>query len=69
MWEIFKNLGTDLTLKWEIVKKKKMSNIKADDEYCNLCMKEKLAIASSNNPNELLNICSLKKVWLLVGRV
>ena len=27
----------------------------AGDEYCNLCMVEKLAIVSYNNPNELLN--------------
>ena len=26
-----------------------------DDEYSNLCMEMKLAIASDNNPNELLN--------------
>ena len=56
-----KNLSTDPILKWEIVKKKKKNgylvdiisllfviylNVKASDKHCQLCMKEKLAIAS-----------------------
>ena len=67
-WEIFKNLGTDPILKWEIVKN--AVNIKRD-KYCNLCMEKKLGIASYNNPNELLNqkleilnVCRHKKGWL-----
>ena len=66
--EIKKNLHTDPILKWEIVKK----CCKEGDKYCNLCMEEKLAIVSNNNPNELLNprseilnICRHKKSWLL----
>ena len=34
---------------------KKCYKYKAGDKYCNLCMEEKLAIVSYNNPNELLN--------------
>ena len=53
MWEINKNLGTDPILKWEIVKK--CFKYKLGDKYCQLCMEEKLAIASYNNLNELLD--------------
>ena len=34
---------------------KKCCKYKTDDRNCLLCMEEKLAIASHNNPNELLN--------------
>ena len=54
------------------IKKKNAVNIKLEDKYCNLCMEEKLAITSYNNPNELinqrsemLNVCRHKKSWLL----
>ena len=40
------------------------------DIYCNSCMEEKLALASFNNPNELiiqrseiLIVCRQKKSW------
>ena len=35
--------------------KKKCCKYKAGDKYTLSCMEEKLAIASYNNPNELLN--------------
>ena len=34
---------------------KKCWKYKAGNKYCNLCMEEKFAIASYNDPNELLN--------------
>ena len=47
---VWKNLGTDPILKWEIVKKK-CCKYRAGDKYSHQCIEEKLAIASSNNPN------------------
>ena len=69
MWKIKKDLGIDPILKWEIVKK--FRKYKAGDEYGKICMEEKLAIISYNNPTELrnqrseiLNICRHKNVLL-----
>ena len=44
---------------------KKFRKYKVDDKYCLLCMENTLAIASYNNPNELLNQTSeiLKACW------
>ena len=71
MWEITKILGTDPILKWDIVKKK-CRKYKSGDKYCNLRKEEKLARASDNNLNdllnqrpEILNVCRHKKSWLL----
>ena len=63
LWEIETNLGTDPLLKWETVQKK-CRKYKVGDKYCSLWIKEKLAIASYNYPNELLNQSSeiLKKI-------
>ena len=51
---------------------KKCRKYKADDKYYNFCLEEKLAIASYNNSNELLNqkseilnVCRYKNIWLL----
>ena len=50
---------------------KKWHKNKAGDKYCFLCMEEKLAVVSYNNPNELLNqrseilnFCRHKNAWL-----
>ena len=55
--------------------KKKCRKYKAGNKYWRLCMEEKLAIASYNNPNELLNqrseilnVCRLKKNGYLVDK-
>ena len=53
MLEIENNLGIDPILKWEILRK--CHEYKAYDKYYYICMEEKPAIATYNNPNELLN--------------
>ena len=51
---------------------KKCRKYKAGDKYWPLCLEEKIAIVSYNNPNELLtqrpeilNASKHKKTWLL----
>ena len=73
--EIKKNLRSDPVLKWEIVKKV-CRKYKEGDIYWQLCIEEKLAIGSYNNPKELLNqrseildICRHKRVGYLVGKI
>ena len=70
VWTVKKNLGRDSISKWEIVKNSLA--YKAAGEYCNLWMKEKLAMTSYNNPHELpnekieiLNVCMQRISWLL----
>ena len=51
--------------------KKKCLKYKVGDKHWNLCMEERLAIASYNIPiqlfnqkSEIVNVCRLNKVWL-----
>ena len=68
VWEIKKNLGTDHVLKCR--------KYKSGNRYCNLCIEEKLALASHSNPNELpkemseiLNVFRHKNFGCLVNKV
>ena len=54
MWEIKENRGTESRY-IKIGDGKKCHKYKVGDKYCNLCMEEKLGLASDYNLNELLN--------------
>ena len=68
---------------WKIKKSRYSSNIKIGDnnkcpgdKYCQLCIEDKLAMASHNNPNdlpdersEILIFVGIKKLGYLVGKI
>ena len=71
-WEIKNKFGIDSILKGEIVKR--CSKYKAEDQYCKLCIEEKLTITIYNKPKvllnqrlEIFNTCRHRKNWLISG--
>ena len=64
VWEVKKQFGIDLTLKWGIVKR--CSKYKGGgDRYCKLCMEEKLFY----KPKELLNQRSGIWIFADIGKI
>ena len=51
VWELKDNKGVDPIMKWEVIKK--CHKYRVGDRICQLCMEEKLAIASCKSRNML----------------